>query len=68
MENSKIERKEIMKEYRLSISWQMTAYIVVEAESLDDAAELALELKLPSGQYLEGSLEVDIEESRENES
>ena len=57
-----------MKEYRLSISWQMTAYIVVEAESLDDAAELALELELPSGQYLEGSFEVDIEESRENES
>lgn len=51
-----------MKTYKIPVVWQMYGVVRVEADSLEQAMELALEAKLPDGDYIEGSFELDNEE------
>ena len=50
------------KVYSLSVYWQMHSTMKIEAESLDDAIQKAMDAPLPvDGEYLDGSFEVDTE-------
>lgn len=60
--------------YRIPCSWQMYGYYEVEAESLEEAIDMALDSSLPDGSYVEGSFEIDhsqleeeLSEERNNE-
>jgi len=45
--------------YRIPIEWSLCEEVTVEAESLEDAIQLANEVPLPSnGEYIDGSFEV----------
>ena len=48
-------------EYTIPCSWQMYGYLKVQADSLEDAIEIADSdsTKLPNGSYVEASFEVD---------
>ena len=48
------------KEYRIPLVWQMWGYITVEAESEDEAKEIALgPAPLPEGYYVDDSVTID---------
>lgn len=49
------------KLYSIPVTWKMYADILVRATSLEEAVDLALELDLPTGEYLSDSYEVDYE-------
>ena len=48
-------------EYTIPCSWQMYGYLKVQADSLEDAIEIAEidSTNLPDGSYIEASLELD---------
>ena len=49
-----------MKTYNIPVFWMVSATVQVEAKSLDEAMELALEAKLPiDGEYMDNSFQVD---------
>jgi hypothetical protein len=49
-----------MKTYRVPVVWQMYGYVEVQAESMVEAANVAMDAPLPiDGDYIEGSFEVD---------
>ena len=49
-----------MKEYKIPCSWEMYGYMMVEAESLEEAVRKAEEdLPLPKGKYVDGSFVID---------
>jgi len=48
-----------MKTYQIPVCWQMIAVVNVEAESLNEAMQIAQESELPAGDYLDDSYEVD---------
>ncbi len=50
-----------MKEYRIPLVWQMYGFVWVEAESKEEAIEIALgpDTPLPDGTYIDDSCEVD---------
>ena len=49
-----------MKTYRVPVVWSMMGFVEVEAESLTEAALVAMDAPLPEdGSYLEGSFEID---------
>ena len=51
-----------MKKFVVPVSWTVSAYVVIEAETADEAAELAEEGSLPrDGEYVRGSFEADFE-------
>lgn len=52
-----------MKTYRVGCFWTMMGYMHIDAESEEEAIEIANdpEMGLPEGSYLEGSFEVDPE-------
>jgi len=51
-----------MKKFVVPVSWTVSSYVVVEAETADEAAEQAEEGKLPrDGEYVQGSFEADFE-------
>jgi len=49
-----------MKTYDIPVFWMVGATVQVEANSLDEAMELALQGKLPTdGEYMDNSFQVD---------
>ena len=50
-----------MKAYRIHLVWSMYGYVDVEAESEEQAIEIALgpDFPLPEGDYLDDSVQVD---------
>jgi hypothetical protein len=49
-----------MKTYRVPVVWQMYGYVEVQAESMSEAVNNAMEAPLPEdGSYIEGSFELD---------
>lgn len=48
-----------MKTYEIPVVWSMIGKHIITANSLDEAIEIAEDLNLPEGTYLEGSFEVD---------
>jgi hypothetical protein len=49
-----------MKTYKIPVVWQMHGYVEVEAESMSEAVNNAMDAPLPEdGSYIEGSFEVD---------
>ena len=50
-----------MKEYRIPLVWQMYGFVWVEAESKEEAIEIALgpDTPLPEGTYIDESCQVD---------
>jgi len=51
-----------MPKYKIPVVWSMIGQHEIEADSLQEAIELAEDLPLPKdGDYLEGSFEVDQE-------
>lgn len=49
-----------MKTYKIPVVWQMHGYVEVEAESMSEAVNVAMDASLPDdGSYIEGSFEVD---------
>ena len=51
-----------MREYRISLVWEMWGYITVEAESEKEAREIALgPAPLPEGHYVDDSVSIDEE-------
>jgi hypothetical protein len=49
-------------QYKIPVIWSMIGTQIVEADSLEEAIELAEDLPLPKdGDYIEGSFEVDQE-------
>ena len=50
-----------MKTYKIPVTWREYGYVTVEAESKEEAIELAHDADLPSdtSEYLEGSFEID---------
>ncbi len=59
------------KTYSIPVVWSMYGHVEVEAESVDEAIDLAQDEKLPlDGDYLEGSFVVDedaMEQTRRDE-
>jgi hypothetical protein len=47
------------KFYTVGVSWEMYGYVEVEADSYEDALELAYDCDMPEGSYIEGSWRVD---------
>ena len=55
-----------MKTYDIPVYWMMSAMVRVEAESLKDAMEQALEGDLPlDGEYVNDSVQTDEEIARD---
>lgn len=52
-----------MPKYKIPCSWQMYGMMEIEADSLEEAVEIANsdEQNLPEGSYVEASFEVDEE-------
>ena len=50
-------------EYTIPCSWQMYGYLKVQADSLEDAIEIAESdsTNLPDGSYIEASFELDFD-------
>lgn len=49
-----------MNKYKIPCFWQMYAIMTVEADSLEEAIDIAEnESELPDGNYVDGSFEVD---------
>jgi hypothetical protein len=49
-----------MKTYKIPVVWQMMGHVEVEAESMTEAINEAMDASLPdNGSYVEGSFEVD---------
>ena len=46
-------------QYKIPVVWSMIGTQIVEADSLEEAIELAENLNLPEGTYIEGSFEID---------
>jgi hypothetical protein len=56
----------LMKTYNVAVFWMMSATVQVEAKSLEDAMELALDGDVPAdGEYMNDSLQVDEHWSKE---
>ena len=55
------EKSPKLKEYRIPCSWGLYGILYVEAESVEQAKLLADEEPLPSGDYMDGSWEIDEE-------
>jgi hypothetical protein len=47
--------------YKIPVSWEMYGHITVEADTLEDAIEMAEDFPLPDGSYIEDSFKIDIE-------
>lgn len=51
-----------MKEYRIPCVWMMYGYETVQANSLEEAIEIAENaFGLPNGEYIDGSFEIDMD-------
>ena len=51
-----------MKKFVVPVTWTVSSYVVIEAETADEAAEQAEEGNLPrDGEYVMGSFEADFE-------
>ena len=50
-----------MKQFRIPLVWEMYGYMWVEAETMEEAIEIALspETPLPEGNYVDESIAVD---------
>ena len=49
-----------MKTYKIPVVWSMIGYVEVEADSMSEAINKAVDAPLPvDGDYIEGSFEVD---------
>jgi hypothetical protein len=48
-----------MKKFKIPVIWQMTDVLEIEANSLEEAKELAYEHELTEGEYLSGSFQID---------
>ena len=51
-----------MKTFKIPVVWQMYGVVRVEADTLEEAMEKAREEKLPDGDYIDDSFELDTEE------
>lgn len=49
------------RSYKIPVSWEMYGYITVQANTLEDAIEMAENFPLPDGSYIEDSFKIDIE-------
>jgi hypothetical protein len=49
------------RSYKIPVSWEMYGYITVQADTLEDAIEMAEDFPLPDGSYIEDSFQIDIE-------
>jgi hypothetical protein len=49
------------RSYKIPVSWEMYGYITVQADTLEDAIEMAKDFPLPDGSYIEDSFQIDIE-------
>ena len=49
------------RSYKIPVSWEMYGYITVQANTLEDAIEMAEDFPLPDGSYIENSFKIDIE-------
>lgn len=54
-----------MQTFQVYATWTMTETFTVQAETLDEAIQIAEDHGLTSGEYLEGSFKVDREFSEE---
>lgn len=49
-----------MKIYTIPVTWQEYGFMLIEAETIEQAKEIAIETApLPFGEYIEDSIEVD---------
>ena len=49
------------KTYRIPCSWEMYGYYEVDADTLEEAIQMAVDGALPEGDYVDASFEVDKE-------
>ena len=47
------------KTYKIPVTWEMFDYVMVEADSLQDAIDKAFDEPLTHGEYIDGSFVVD---------
>ena len=51
-----------MKTYKIPVSWEVYGCLEIQANSLDEAIEMAEDSALPqNGEYIEGSFSIDHE-------
>lgn len=48
-----------MPKYKIPVSWSMCDELIIEADSLEDAIDVAEESNLTAGSYIDGSFEVN---------
>lgn len=48
-----------MKTFTIPVTWMMSGQVIVEAENLEQAKELALKSPLPAGDYVPSSEVID---------
>jgi hypothetical protein len=48
-----------METFNIPCSWEMYGWLKVQAETLEDAIEIAEEANLPEGEYIDGSFAID---------
>jgi len=57
-----------MKKYKIAVDWEMYGEIEIEADSLEEAIQIAIEdnpsIPLPEGEYIDGSWKVNEKMSR----
>lgn len=54
-----------MKTYRVDCQWSLVGCYTIEASTEEEAIQLANELPLPDGDYLDGSFDIDcVEEEK----
>lgn len=56
-----------MAKFTIPVTWVMGGYMVIEAESEQEAVDLAYELPLPDGEYQGDSFSVVTDEIEEEE-
>jgi hypothetical protein len=57
-----------MSNFKVAVSWSVFGEMNIEAETLEDAIQIAqedTEISLPEGEYIDGSFNVDPEMSEE---
>ena len=56
-----------MKKFKIPVSWEMCGCLEIEAETLQEAVNLAIEkmdeFPLPEGNYIDSSFKVDAEDA-----
>jgi hypothetical protein len=50
-----------MNKYMIPVRWEMAGYMTIEANSQEDAIEIATDARLPEGEYINDSFQIDEE-------